>query len=314
MNIIQRIWGDLKTPRTVKAGPVSLVFRLRRSTRVSSNFRRSLSIKQRVASAGVSAPVILRATKIDPRLARSPRNTAGAGAPEVAVIFGAGPNIGQGLLRQLAGADLRIAAVARNTEKLDQIIDEIREINPNVRAYGCDATEPRSVQSVMQRIAQDLGRPTLVTYGAELFIPGSFLDMELPAFEECWRHNCLGAFIVAREAATLMVASGRGTIVLIGATSAIVGRAGYLNLAVGKFGQRALAQVMARELGPKGVHVVHLIIDAGVAPHERGQSPEPLMHPDDIASVVLSLHQQPKSAWTHELDARPFNEKFWEHC
>src|ERR1700749_1036930 len=98
---------------------------------------------------------------------------------------------------------------------------------------------------VMKHIIRDLGTPTLVTYGVEKFVPGPFVDTSIPAFEECWRHNCLGSFIVANEAARLMTPNGRGTIVLIGSTSATIGRAGYLNLAVGKFGQRAMAQVMA---------------------------------------------------------------------
>jgi NAD(P)-dependent dehydrogenase (short-subunit alcohol dehydrogenase family) len=234
---------------------------------------------------------------------------------EVAIIFGAGPKVGYGLINQLARAGMQVAAVARNAEKVDGLVGELRKFNKNIRSYGCDVTDARSVRTVMKRIMRDFGHPALVTYGVEHFVPGSILDVEIPAFEECWRQNCLGSFIVARQAARMMVPQGRGTIVLIGATSSTIGRAGYLNLAVGKFGQRAMAQVMARELGPKGIHVAHLIIDAGVIPLEQKELPErPFMHPDDLASIVLGLHTQPKSAWTHELDARPFNEKFWEHC
>ena len=111
-----------------------------------------------------------------------------------------------------------------------------------------------------------------------------------------------------------MLARGSGTILLIGSTSSLTGRAGHLNLAVGRFGQRALAQVMARELWPHGLHVAHLVIDADIAEdgHEAGGDPQ--ADPAHIARIILDLHRQPATAWSSEVDVRPFNERFWEHC
>jgi NAD(P)-dependent dehydrogenase (short-subunit alcohol dehydrogenase family) len=163
-------------------------------------------------------------------------------------------------------------------------------------------------------VLSDLGIPNLVIYAVQGFGPGRALDVEVPLFEDCWRQNCLGAFIVAREAARAMLPHSRGTIVLVGSTSGLVGRADHLNLAVGKFGLRALSQVMARELWPKGIHVVHLLIDADIKEHESVDAGEPQAYPEDISELVYSLHRQPRSSWTSEIDARPWNERFWEHC
>jgi NAD(P)-dependent dehydrogenase (short-subunit alcohol dehydrogenase family) len=119
---------------------------------------------------------------------------------------------------------------------------------------------------------------------------------------------------VAREAARAMVPLARGTIILVGSTSSLLGRAGHLNLAAGKFGQRALAQVMARELWPQGIHVAHLIIDADI--HEGEERPDggPQTAPEHVSEIVVSLHRQQSTAWTSEMDVRPWNERFWEHC
>jgi len=159
-----------------------------------------------------------------------------------------------------------------------------------------------------------MGVPDLVIYAVQDFGPGRALDVEVPRFEDCWRQNCLGAFLVAREAARAMLPLNRGTIVLIGSTSGLIGRANHLNLAVGKFGLRALSQVLARELWPEGIHVVHLVIDADIKEDESIDTHDPQADPDDISDLVYSLHRQRRSSWTSEVDARPWRERFWEHC
>jgi NAD(P)-dependent dehydrogenase (short-subunit alcohol dehydrogenase family) len=143
--------------------------------------------------------------------------------------------------------------------------------------------------------------------------PDRAVDMEVDAFEDCWRTNCLAGFIVARQAAREMLPLGYGSILLVGSTSALLGRENHLSLAVGKFGLRATAQVMARELWKQGIHVAHVVIDADI--REPGnESNLAQSDPVDIADVIYSVHRQPRSAWTSEVDIRPFNEKFWEHC
>ena len=163
-------------------------------------------------------------------------------------------------------------------------------------------------------IERDLGVPDLAVYCIQSFIPGGVLDTSVAAFEEAWRANCLGAFIATREVGSRMAARGSGTIVLAGATSATVGRAGYLTLSVGKFGLRALSQVAARELGHRGVHVAHLLIDAHIEEGDDGGEGGPTADPAHVANLVWAIHEQPRSTWTHELDIRPWNERFWEHC
>ncbi|EXI76418.1 MAG: 3-ketoacyl-(acyl-carrier-protein) reductase [Candidatus Accumulibacter sp. SK-11] len=155
--------------------------------------------------------------------------------------------------------------------------------------------------------------PRLAVYNVEQFGPGHVVDIETAAFLECWRVNCLGAFLFGREVARAMLTRGRGTLIFTGATAATRGRDGYANMAVGKWGQRALAQCMARELGPKGNHVVHVIIDGGIL----NEHATPIMQqrmlklfPDEIAENYLALHRQHPSTWTHELDLRPWLERF----
>ncbi|MBN1241022.1 MAG: SDR family NAD(P)-dependent oxidoreductase, partial [Gammaproteobacteria bacterium] len=157
--------------------------------------------------------------------------------------------------------------------------------------------------------------PDLVVYNAGAFVPEGILDITPQTFEHCWRVGCLGAFLVGQAAARLMTQRGRGTIVFTGATASLRGGARFANLAVPKFGLRALAQSMARELGPRNVHVAHVIIDGQIdseryrhLAEERG--PDSLLSPDAIAEAYYQLHLQHRSAWTHELDLRPWSEKF----
>jgi NAD(P)-dependent dehydrogenase (short-subunit alcohol dehydrogenase family) len=210
---------------------------------------------------------------------------------------------------------MRVAIASRNAERLDALADELNSTGAcMVRAYGCDATNEHSVKNLICHISKDLGVPNLVIYSLQDFCPGRTLEIELPAFESCWRQNCLGGFVVAREAARAMLILNRGTIVLIGSPSGMVGRAGHLNLAVGKFGLRALAQVMSRELSPSGIHVVHLVIDGEIREDDLFADNVPQADPEHVCDVVLALHRQPKTVWTSEIDVRPWNEKFWERC
>jgi len=209
---------------------------------------------------------------------------------------------------------MRLAIASRNAERLDGLVREIRgsAVQP-VQAYGCDATDEQSVQRLIALVTQDLGPPDLVIYSVQSFGPGRAIDIEVAAFEQGLRQNCLGGFIVAREAARSMRPRRQGSIVLVGSTSGIHARADHLNLAVGKFGLRAIAHVMARELWPEGIHVVHCVIDADIK--EDGQPYDgPQSDPDELAALILGLHHQPRSCWTSELDVRPWNERFWEHC
>lgn len=234
-------------------------------------------------------------------------------APGVALIVGTGPGLGSALARRFSAAGMAVATVARNTRKLDDLMRDLNTLGGSGRRYGCDASDERGVKSMLNCLVEDLGVPDVVVYNVEHFIPGTVLDIETCAFEECWRAMTLGGFIVGREAARLMVPRGSGTIIFTGATAALRGRAEYLNMAVGKFGVRALAQSMARDLAPKGIHVAHVILDGGILPPHAEDEPtrrHSRMHPAHIAEAYYQLHLQRPSAWTHEMDLRPWTEEF----
>ena len=231
-------------------------------------------------------------------------------AKDVALIVGVGPGLGAALARRFAQGGLAVAVAARRVDALSELAREI-----GGRAYACDATEEDSVSQLFAAVERDLGRPTVVVYNAGAFSPGSVLEINAADFERCWRALCLGGFLVGQCAARGMVEAGRGTILLTGATASLRGGARFANLAVGKFGLRALAQSMARELGPKGVHVAHIVIDGQIrseryAELEKQRPADGLLDPDAIAEAYWHLHMQARSAWTLEIDLRPWVEKF----
>ena len=304
---LRRAWNDAKRSHTIRLGPVAVIGRMSATVHVSSNGRGPL----RRAMGLMPAPPYARpATVVEPRESL-PRRPA---EDQVAVLVGAGPGVGQALARTLARDGMRVAMLARRAQRLAPLVAELAPGSHGVAAYGCDATDERSVIDVMSLVRQELGEPDLVVYCVEGFHPGRALDIEVCAFEDSWRNGCLGAFIVAREAARAMVARGRGTIVFLGASSSVIGRPGYLNLAVGKFGVRAMSQVLAKELGPAGVHVAHLLIDGGIAEDEASIEGRTLLDPAALADIIRCLHAQPKRGWTNELDVRAGDEQWWQRC
>lgn len=249
-------------------------------------------------------------------LDRSPREPAEPADPAehgVALIVGAGPGLGSALAHRFAREGMDVAVVARDGRRLDELIAELQGYGVTTRAYACDVTEERAAAAMVRDVCSELGVPRLAVYCIEHYSPGHVVDIETQAFVECWQVNCLGAFLVGREVARAMLTRGTGTLIFTGATAALRGRDGFANMAVGKWGQRALAQCMARELGPKGVHVAHVVIDGGIL--RKGGSPLQWkrmsgLFPDEIAEAYLSLHRQHPSAWTQEMDLRPWMEKF----
>jgi uncharacterized protein (DUF362 family)/NAD(P)-dependent dehydrogenase (short-subunit alcohol dehydrogenase family)/Pyruvate/2-oxoacid:ferredoxin oxidoreductase delta subunit len=297
---MSRVWKMAKAGLTIGVGPVKVDVRASRRVPVGGAVPGHPTYAQ-------NHPVILAERD------RASETTGHHGSRETAVIVGAGPGLGSAMARCFAKEGMNVAMAARNSAALGDVVRDIAELGVGVCAYGCDATAERSVSRLFSSVRGDFGTPALVVYNVEQFVPGSILDTELPGFEDCWRAMCLGGFLVGRDAARLMVAAGRGTIIYTGATASLRGRDGYLNLAVGKFGVRALAQVMARELGPKGVHVAHVVIDGGILSPNSPRDAHPNMSslfPEEIAKSIVNLHKQHASAWTQELDLRPWIEKF----
>lgn len=232
---------------------------------------------------------------------------------ETAIVFGVGPGLGWALARRFASESMQVAAVARDEAKLNSLIQSAGD--QDIHSYAADVSRSEDVSRVFDSVDRDLGEPDLVVFNAGAFQKADVLDIDPAEFERCWRIGCLGGLLVGQAAARRMVKRGHGTIIFSGATAALRGSAGFANLAVPKFGLRALAQSMARELGPQGVHVGFVIIDGQIESEryqhlvgERGE--DSLLAPDAIAAAYLQLHRQPRSAWSHEIDVRPWSEKF----
>ncbi|MFN0044012.1 MAG: SDR family NAD(P)-dependent oxidoreductase, partial [Alphaproteobacteria bacterium] len=160
-----------------------------------------------------------------------------------------------------------------------------------------------------------LGLPDLVVFNASGHVRGSAIEVEPAAFEEAWRNGCFGGFLVGRAAAAAMLARGSGTILFTGATASVRAGARFIAFAASKFGLRAVAQSLAREFGPKGIHVAHINIDGQIKADRDGyreaeRGPDAVMDPDAIADAYWHLHRQQRSAWAHEIDLRPWVEKF----
>jgi NAD(P)-dependent dehydrogenase (short-subunit alcohol dehydrogenase family) len=233
----------------------------------------------------------------------------------VAVVVGVGPGLGAAAARRFARGGFAVALMARGEDKLAPVKAAIEKEGGVARGFPCDTTDAAGVKSAFARIREELGAPSVLIYNAGAFQMGSVLEITPEDFERCWRSNCLGGFLTAREVVPAMLERGAGTILFTGATASLRGSARFACLAVGKFGLRALAQSMARELGPKGVHVAHIVID-GVIDSERargmfaGREAATMLSPDAIAETYWHLHAQPATTWTHEVDLRPAVEKF----
>ena len=234
----------------------------------------------------------------------------------VAVIVGAGEGLGAGLARQFSAAGMDVAVASRNPENAERIAERTSEITGGrVNGYACDTVEEADVTGLFAKVASDLGEPQVVVYNASGFMVRSVLEIDVDDFVGQWKVTCLGALIVGREAARRMVKNGRGTVIFTGATACYKGSARFAGFAVGKFGLRALAQSMARELGPEGVHVALVNIDGQInGPAHAHEIPErgvdTLLDPDAIALTYLDLHGQHRTAWSHEVDLRPAVERW----
>ncbi len=238
---------------------------------------------------------------------------ANGAPPRGAVVAGVGPGLGLALVDAFAAEGYRVVAAGRHASALPQLASRSR--THGVVAFDCDATRPDDVDRLFARATEIAGPPAAVVYNAGAFEPAQVVDIDPADFERCWRVGCFGGFLVGRAAARSMLPRGAGAILFTGATASLRGGAGFANLASPKFALRALAQSMARELGPRGIHVAHVIVDGQIDSeryaHLRGQrGPDALLAPAAIAETYMNLVRQPRSAWTFELDLRPWSEKF----
>jgi NAD(P)-dependent dehydrogenase (short-subunit alcohol dehydrogenase family) len=234
-----------------------------------------------------------------------------------AIVVGAGTGTGAEVAKRFARAGHPVAVARRSASALEPLVEEIEAAGGTARGIGVDAGDEAAVSALFDDAEQALGPVEIVLFNAAGFAKGSIVETGVEDFEGLWRATALGGFLVGREAARRMLPRGRGTILFTGATAAMKASAGFAAFASGKHGLRAVAQSMARELGPQGIHVAHVIVDGIIdvpRVHETmpefaaAKGPGGLISPVSIAETYWWLHCQPRDAWTFELDLRPFSE------
>lgn len=225
-----------------------------------------------------------------------------------ALIVGAGSGISASVARRLAAAGLKVGLAARNVDKLAPLAAET-----GAATFAADATNPEEVARLFEESEARLGTPDVVLYNASARVRGPITELNPDEVRKALTVSAFGAFLVVQQAARRMVPSGRGAILLTGASASIKGFALSAPFAMGKFALRGLAQSAARELGPKGIHVAHFVIDGGVRSARRPDPPDrpdSTLDPDGIAQAYLDVLRQLRSAWSLEVELRPWVEKF----
>jgi NAD(P)-dependent dehydrogenase (short-subunit alcohol dehydrogenase family) len=230
-----------------------------------------------------------------------------AGLKPLALIIGAGSGLSGSLARQCADAGMQVALAARNVSKLEALSRET-----GARLYRCDASDPAEVTKLFEALD---AVPELAVYNPSYRVRGAFVTLDAEEVRRTLMITAYGGFLVAQEAAKRMLERGRGSLFFTGASASIKGYAESAPFAMGKFALRGLAQSLARELGPKGIHVAHFIIDGGILrpgsdARAAARGDDGMLLPDAIAEAYLNTHRQHRSAWTFELDLRPWAERF----
>ncbi len=239
----------------------------------------------------------------------------------VVVGVGAEQGLGAALCRRFAREGYHVLVAGRTPAKVDQVARTIAAAGGRAEPVTTDVTSEKDVVALFDRaMAADGSAPAdLVVFNAGNNFPHDFRTLSASAFEESWRVGCFGGFLVGREAARRLAPLGRGTVIFTGASGSLRGRPSFASFAAAKAGLRAVAQAMAREFGPQGLHVAHVVIDGGIDgdrinsrfPQRREQvGPNGMLNIDAIAETYWQIHRQQSSAWSHEVDLRPFKEPF----
>jgi NAD(P)-dependent dehydrogenase (short-subunit alcohol dehydrogenase family) len=229
----------------------------------------------------------------------------------VCIIVGVGPGNGAALARAFSGAGYAVALLSRSAQTSKALAAEL----PDARAYGCDAGSPESIAASFDAAIGQLGDPEVLVWNAGSGVFGDVEHLGLEAFEASWRVNALGAFAASQRVIPAMKQRGRGAIVFIGATASVKGGARTAGFSSAKAAQRGLAQSMARHLWPAGIHVALIVVDGVVdLPRTRQQMADKpddfFIKPEGVAATALALVRQDRSAWSFEVEARPFGERW----
>ena len=239
---------------------------------------------------------------------------------KIALIVGAGASLGSSIAKVFAEEQYTVVAVRRNGDQLSLLKQQIEKNNGSCHTFSLDARNESNVTDFINKVEDEIGAIDVAIYNIGANIKFSILETTSKKYQKVWEMATFGAFLIGREVAKKMVPRKKGTLIFTGATASIRGGDGFSAFAGAKNAKRALAQSMARELGPKGIHVAHIIIDGAIdtpwinetfpdfAKEKKKQ--DGLMKPDDIAKNYLWVHKQQKNSWTHELDLRPWNEKW----
>jgi NAD(P)-dependent dehydrogenase (short-subunit alcohol dehydrogenase family) len=227
---------------------------------------------------------------------------------ETALIVGAGTGLSASLTRLLASGGLRVTLAARQTDKLADLISET-----GAKAFRCDATKPEDVERLFADVEREVGVPDVVVYNASGRVRGPLIDLDPAEVERALIVSAYGGFLVAQQAVRRMLPRGFGAVLFTGASASVKGYAQSAPFAMGKFALRGLAQSMAREFQPQGIHVAHFVIDGAIRNPGRTEppdKPDSMLDPDAIAAAYLSVLKQDRSTWTWEVELRPWVEKF----
>ena len=230
---------------------------------------------------------------------------------EIALIVGAGSGLSASLARSFFGKRMKIALAARNTDKLADIASQT-----DAKLYTCNTANIEQVSNLFSTVGAELGTPNIVVFNASARVRGPITDIDPEEVRDALLVTSYGGFLVGQAAAKLMVPAGRGTIFFTGASAGVKGFPMSATFAMGKFGLRGLAQSMARELHPKNIHVVHVVVDGGIrnvgSGRVEGQNDEPdkWLDPDAIANTYWHLYTQHRSSWSWEIEVRPWVENF----
>ncbi len=235
------------------------------------------------------------------------------------LVVGAGIGLGAAVARAFAAEGLEVCVTrrARHVDQAEALAASIRASGGKAHAFGVDARSEEETIALFNGIERDIGPLEVVVFNIGANVRFSIAETTSRVFTKVWEMACFAGFLAGREAAKVMVPRGRGTILFTGATASLRGRDGFAAFAAAKHALRAVAQSMARELGPKGIHVAHVVIDGGMdgafARENRPNVDELLargemLKPEEVAASFVWLHHQPRSAWTHEIDLRPWKE------
>jgi NAD(P)-dependent dehydrogenase (short-subunit alcohol dehydrogenase family) len=244
-----------------------------------------------------------------------------AGSQRVCLVVGVGDGLGSALARAFAAEGYAVCMTRRprHLDQLEGLAAAIRAEGGAAHAYGVDAREEAEMVGLFETIEREVGPLEVVVFNIGANVRFGIRETTARVFTKVWEMACFAGFLAGREAAKAMVPRGRGTILFTGATASVRGRDGFAAFAAAKHGLRAVAQSMARELGPQGIHVAHVVIDGAVdgvfiRSNREGVDDllerDEILRPADIAQAFVAVHRQPRSAWTHELDLRPWKESW----